>query len=97
MATLQKCVVTMAGRLVRLMELSEWVDVMDSALEYRRRQFGARQKRSVLSSLEQKEGGVSEVLKVLTLDDTQHLMAVYLNKVRAGKRNDWGTTICQQK
>ena len=67
--------------LVRLAELSEWVDVMDAALEYRRRQFGARQKRSVLSSLEQKEGGVSEVLKVLTLEDTRHLMVVYLNKV----------------
>lgn len=68
--------------LFRLAELSEWVEVMDSALEYRRRQFGERQKRSVLSSLEQqKEGGVSEVLKVLTLEDTRHLMVVYLNKV----------------
>ena len=65
---------------VRLAELSEWVEVMDSALEYRRRQFGERQKRSVLSSLEQK-GGVSEVLKVFTLEDMRHLMMVYLNKV----------------
>ena len=65
----------------RLAELSEWVDVMDSALEYRWRQFNARQKRCVLSSLEQKGGGVREVLKVLTLEDTRHLMAVYLNKV----------------
>ena len=65
----------------RLAELSEWVDVMDSALEYQRRQFSARQKRCVLSSLEQKGGGVREVLKVLTLEDTRHLMAVYLNKV----------------
>ena len=72
--------------LVRLAELSEWVDVMDAALEYRRRQFGARQKRSVLSSLEQKGGGVSEVLKVLTLEDTRHLMVVYLNKVSSTAR-----------
>lgn len=72
--------------LVRLAELSEWVDVMDAALEYRRRQFGARQKRSVLSSLEQKGGGVNEVLKVLTLEDTRHLMVVYLNKVSSEAR-----------
>ena len=67
----------------RLMEVTEWLDAMEAAIEYQDKQIASRQNSTALS-VEMTGGGNMELLRKLQglpPSITQHLFTRYLEKV----------------